>query len=104
MLPIGLGTNARKHIRYGIPDYWVRWGKLWVAMGWRRGTVGSQESNLRSQGKNPGGVARQPGRLYGRSRMIIEAVLSSYTIPEAGSRAAISASYYYGPYGSNIYF
>ena len=46
------------------------------------GTIGSQESNLRSQGKNPGGVARQPGRLCGRSRMICEALRVSYAIPD----------------------
>ena len=93
MLPTGLGTSGRKIIRYGIPDYWVRWGKLWVAMGWRRGTVGSQESNLRSQGKNPGGVARQPGRLCGRSRMICEALHVSYAIPEAGAASRSTTTF-----------
>ena len=104
MLPRGLGTNGRKHIRYGIPDYWVRWGKLWVAMGWRRGTVGSQESNLRSQGKNPGGVARQPGRLCGRSRMICEALHVSYAIPEAGAASPSTVTFLLRHCGTGIYF
>ena len=70
----------------------------------QRSMAALASSKYAALGGVPVGIAPAVGVSCGRSWMGMEALLSSYTIPEAASRAAISASYYYGPYGSNIYF
>ena len=59
-LPYTTYRHESRDIRYST----ARKRRQWAGTG---GGVGSQESNLRSQVKSAGGVARQPGHPWGRS-------------------------------------
>ena len=62
------------------------------------------EKQSSSQGKNLGGVARQPGRLCERSRMICEALHVSYAIPEAGAASWSTTAFLLRQYDTGSYF